>query len=90
MYKDYPIVKSSSKRDLFVKYKDSDIIEVIPNSIFEEKYLGESIYGDVDIERFTKKYALNSEIDYKKNIKNISFWENKSLAPLYYKKPNIS
>lgn len=38
MYKNYPICKTSSKRDLFVKYSKSAIIEVVKNEELESKY----------------------------------------------------
>lgn len=90
LYDTYPIVKTSSKRDIFVKYSKNDIIEIIKNDIFSEKYTWEKVYGDIELERFDRKYNLSSEIDYRSLMQKIDFTDEKRLSPLYIKKPNIS
>lgn len=90
LYSDYPVVKSSSKRDVFVKMGKNDTIQVLSNSDFEKYYTGETIYGDVNSERFSKKYEINGDIDYTNLFQNIVFLEQTSIAPMYIKKPNIS
>ncbi len=90
LYNDFPIVKSSSKRDLFVKYSDSATIEIVKNEdffIWEWKSL---VYWDVDISKLTWKLELFNEPDYNNIFKNLELQENKIVAPLYIKKPNIS
>lgn len=90
LFENYPIVKSSSKRDLFVKREKSDTIEILSNSDFEDINTQKMLYGDVDISRFEKNYTLETYIDYDICMKNIVLEKEKKLAPLYIKKPNIS
>jgi hypothetical protein len=90
LYSSYPIVKSSSKRDLFVKLSKSDIIRVMSNADFEEQTQSEEVYGDTTHDRFEREIHISQEIDYSKFLKTISLEKNKRLAPLYIKKPNIS
>jgi tRNA A37 threonylcarbamoyladenosine modification protein TsaB len=90
LYSDYPIVKSSSKRDLFVKRSKSAIIEVMSNSDFEEKMEGTKIFWDTDIGRFEKEIHISHDIDYETLLKTIALQDTTRIAPLYIKKPNIS
>lgn len=90
LYDNYPIVKSSSKRDLFVKYSKSGIIRVVKNSDFEIQYCGNDVYGDTDVSRFQGKYTLHREIDYDLILQKVSIMQEKRIAPLYIKKPTIT
>lgn len=90
LYKNYPIVKSSSKRDLFVKYSESATIEIVKNEDFSSQNIEESIYGDIDIQRLWENISLNSDIDYEAFFWTLKLENNKSVSPLYIKKPNIS
>lgn len=90
LYDSYPLVKSSSKRDLFVKWWKSATIEVISNGDFESQCENEIIYGDTNIERFQKAFELHSEISYKNILQWLQLKQEKKIAPLYIKKPNIS
>lgn len=90
LYDSYPIIKSSSKRDLFVKYEKSATIQIEANKSFEESFEGSTIYGDTDISRFEREYILVSQIDYDDCLQSMQFENKKRLAPLYIKKPNIS
>lgn len=90
LYSKYPIIKSSSKRDLFVKWKKSATIEVVSNQDFEQRYLWEEVYGDINLERFTQEIELSSERDYETIFQKIELQNLKRIAPLYIKKPNIS
>lgn len=90
LFTSYPIVKSSSKRDLFVKYLNSATIEIITNTDFEKSFPSGKIYGDVNLERFENNYDISRDIDYTQICKDISFMDLKKLSPLYIKKPNIS
>lgn len=87
LFENYPIIKSSSRKDLFVKYKKSDKIEIVKNDdfIFDDK-----VYWDLSNNILSEKVKVISEINYNKIIKNIIFQENKLIEPLYIKKPNIS
>jgi len=90
MYNDYPIIKSSSKRDMFVKYEKSATIEIQSNMDFISWFSGESVFWDTGDLEINNKFNLKSSIDYELLIKNITLKEEKRVAPLYIKKPNIS
>lgn len=90
MYSNHPIVKSSSKRDLFVKYNESAIIEVVKNEDFEKSFPWTIIYGDTDLMRFEREYDLEKQIDYESFFQDYICEDKKTLAPLYFKKPNIT
>lgn len=90
LYNKYPIVKSSSKRDLFVKQSKSDIIQVMSNSDFEVSMKHAHVFWDTNSERFQKKIHIYWDIEYKDIIKNIVLQDATRIAPLYIKKPNIS
>lgn len=90
LYNRYPIVKSSSKRDLFVKMNKSAIIEVISNLEFENKCSDTHIFGDTDTNRFERAINISSEIEYSEILAAIDVADKTRIAPLYIKKPNIS
>ena len=90
MYQNYPIVKASSKRDLFVKYENSATIQVQQNQDFIEHFTWNTIYWDIQQEQIINKYRVRQGIDYASYIKNVTLWSEKRIAPLYIKKPNIS
>lgn len=91
LYSDYPIVKSSSKRDIFVKYSKNDIIEVEKNEVFEDKLWNtKMIYWDIDSDRFNIDLDINNTIDYNSFMSELNLETQKQVAPLYIKKPNIS
>jgi len=99
LFENYPIIKSSSKRDLFVKYKKCDKIEIVQNDDFFNKLSTESfsslnleerlIYWDLSNNILSEKIKVNTEINYKKVLEKIIFQNNKLIEPLYIKKPNI-
>lgn len=92
LYKSYPIVKSSSKRDCFVQFNDWTDIEIIANdkllNILNQKNI-KKIYGEANQELFTDIEILE-KIDYISIIKSIKFDNLKQIQALYIKKPNIS
>jgi len=90
LFSNYPVVKQSSKRDLFVKYQKNDIIQVEKNADFVDIFSWNLIYGDVDTSRFERDIECNTQIDYISILENLDMQRLKTLAPLYYKKPNIS
>ncbi len=90
LFDEYPIVKASSKRDLFVKYQKWDIIQIEKNSIFEEKFRGKEIFGDIRSDVFERDIHVNAEVDYMSICKHLTLQNNTKIAPLYIKKPNIS
>lgn len=89
----YPIVKASSKRDLFVKYSKTSNIEVVKNEEFIEyvefNNLPE-VYGDLTIDILPVNINLKTSIDYENIIKNIELKNKTRIDPLYIKKPSIS
>ena len=88
----YPIIKSSSKRDLFVKNSKTDKINIVKNDDFLE-YIWENnithVHGDVATD-FLWEISLDFSPDYQKIIQNITFENHREIAPLYLKKPNIT
>lgn len=91
LYKIYPIVKSSSKRDVFIKYSENDIVRIEKNGDFDTKVRSvKKIYGDVGDNRFDDKLEIDSYIDYNDVVLGVVLQDKKKLAPLYIKKPNIS
>lgn len=92
MFSNYPIIKSSSKRDSFFKKNKNSEIEIIENTklldLLKSKWFSKiywetnsTIFGEIEI--FDK-------IDYDNIIKNISFDKLNKVEALYIKKPNIS
>lgn len=87
----FPIIKDSSRKDLFIKKYKNSKIEVIENTDFTS-YLKENkieqIYWDTKIDLWIIKKITN--IDYKKVLDKINLENKKSLEAFYLKKPNIS
>ncbi len=87
LFENYPIIKTSSKRDSFVKISAESEIEIIQNEDRKEKLKGiKTVYWDIVLENIQ---TIN-EVDYEKIIKNISFQNQKIANAFYLKKPNIS
>jgi len=88
LFSNYPIIKSSSKRDCFFKKDISSEIEIITNENITN-YIKENnikqLYWESDIENL----QIIEKIDYLSIIKQIEFKELKKIEPLYLKKPNI-
>lgn len=85
LFQEYPIIKTSSKRDVFLKKSFSDDIEVISNETLKE-YLNTK-----SITRYFWDFEWSdSKVSYENIIKNISFADKKQIEPFYFKKPNIS
>lgn len=87
----YPILKDSSRRDLFIKKDNTSKIEIIPNEELLE-YLKENkiseIYWDTNIILENTKKITN--IDYVKVLNKIKLDNKTKLEAFYMKKPNIS
>lgn len=91
LFDKYPIIKSSSRRDLFVKYKKNDNISIVKNDDFINKVSDDkNIYWDLNNNLLSENIKIITDINYKKTIQNIIFQKNKLIEPLYIKKPNIS
>lgn len=83
-------MKTSSKRDLFVKYDKWDIIQIEKNDVFSEKFTGDRVYGDVLQEILSQDIQIMRKIEYDTICKTIELKKDSKIAPLYIKKPNIS
>lgn len=92
MYDNYPILKSSSKRDCFFKENAESEIKIISNedlkNLLETKNI-KKIYWEIDINIF-EWLELFEKIDYDSIIKKLEFDNKKQIQALYIKKPNIS
>jgi len=86
LYDSYPIAKKSSKRDLFVKRSENAIIEIVQNDVFLAEYSDKTVYGDIwDIHTL-----CDASVEYSTILKSLQLKKEKSIEPLYIKKPNIS
>ncbi len=93
LFGDYPIIKSSSRRDLFVKYEINATIEIVKNEDFLEKVQNNNdlgIFWDISNNGISDSISVNSSVDYSSVIHNLEFQNSKIIEPLYIKKPNIS
>ncbi len=90
MFDSYPVVKTSSKRDLFVKYEKNAKISIESNSDFIWSLQWWVMYGDAPLLDIPEAQRDTSDIDYKWFISDVTLDQLKRVAPLYIKKPNIS
>lgn len=87
LFENYPIIKSSSKRDCFLKMEKESEIEIIQNEDLKERLTGiKTVYWDMILENI----ETISEVNYEKIIQNIVLKNKKIVEPYYLKKPNIS
>lgn len=88
LFNNFPIIKSSSKRDCFVKLSKESKIEIIENEklseILKEKNI-KKIYWETSLENM----EIIEKIDYLSIIREIELKDFKKIEPLYLKKPNI-
>jgi len=87
LFNSYPIVKQSSKRDLFVKKSKNNIIQILKYNELE-KYLKKNkinkcFWETIDL------CDIETEFDFSYIIKKIKFKEKKFIQAKYIKKPNI-
>ena len=90
LYKTYPIVKNSSRRDLFVKYEKNATIVIESNDTFLQKLWNRVIYWDWWKNLENNNLLIIWKIDYNTIIKDLILQDKKQIEPLYIKKPNIS
>lgn len=93
LYETFPIVKTSSKRDLFVKWNTSAIIEVLETPLLFERVacdMPQKIYGDIPYPEQREQLLIQNSYDIEALMKKIEFQKLKKVAPMYIKKPNIS
>ena len=88
----YPIVKSSSKRDCFLKKDIKSEIEIIKNedliNYFKENNISK-VYWELNADIIIGE-KIFEKINYENIINKIKFQDFKEITPLYIKKPNIS
>ena len=101
LFDNYPIIKTSSKRDSFIKFSSNWDIEILTNEYIFNKLNSNNIceiYWEVNNDLY-KGIKILDKIKYENIIKNISynkfswgikFQKLKKAIPLYIKKPNIS
>jgi len=92
LFNDYPIIKSSSKRDCFFKKSIDNEVQIIENNKLIDLFDTSNtniIYWEANKDIFTKIKILD-KIDYSTIIKSVDFKNNDKIQPLYIKKPNIS
>jgi|GEM_PF-567997 len=84
----YPIVKTSSKRDVFAKFSEHDTIGVYSN---EEILTKCQDIGTIATDAtFFEGKQLISQPNYEKILQKIAFDTFLKIEPFYIKKPNIS
>lgn len=92
LFDNYPIVKSSSRRDSFFLLDNKSEIKIIYNDelikLLEGKWI-KKIYWETNSDIFNN-FEILEKVDYENIIKSIKFKCLKQLDPLYIKKPNIS
>lgn len=91
-YNSYPIVKTSSKRDLFIKKTFDSFIEIIKNEDLEI-YLKENniktLYWELS-NSINHEFDIISKINYENIIKSIELDNLDKIEAFYVKKPSIS
>jgi tRNA A37 threonylcarbamoyladenosine modification protein TsaB len=103
LYQNYPIIKSSSKRDCFIQFQKESAIEIMKNEeILEQLYKMNMkiIYWNATLSFFWQgglrkggDIKIVDKVNYESIIRNIDIsktWKCKKIDPLYIKKPNIS
>lgn len=95
LFDDYPIVKTSSKRDCFVLWDQKSDIEILKNDILIQKLQThniQKIYGEFNKD-FLKEIKRVDKLNYENIINKIPIDNTtkvRRIDPLYIKKPNIS
>lgn len=87
LFDDFPIIKTSSKRDVFCKMSQNSDIEVIPNNEAILRLEEKKVYS-WDFPLDGKR--LISSPDYEKIIQTLELKTQKIIEPYYIKKPSIS
>ena len=104
LYDNYPIIKSSSKRDSFFKkdrnseievIKNDDILEYLSKNNITKLYWENKNLLSLSTEGFNPlnkwaKVEIFENIDYSAIINKIEFKSEKIIKPIYIKKPSIS
>jgi len=90
-YNAYPIIKTSSKRDVFILKNSTSEIEVLSNSLLED-YLKinniKKMYWELNENNLD--LIIEKNINYDEIIFKINLDNKQKITPFYVKKPNIS
>lgn len=90
LFENYPIIKSSSRRDHFLQKLNTSDIEIIENNQLEQ-YFNENnittIYGENSYD--FENVDILEKIDYNRIIQELELKKYTKIEPLYIKKPNI-
>ncbi len=92
LFDNYPIIKTSSKKDSFIKIDKNSPIKIIWNKNLKqelEKNKIKKIYWDLNKNLFENIEIIN-KIDYEKILKNLKFDTLKIAQSNYIKKPSIT
>jgi len=88
LFTDYPVIKASSKRDLFVKKSKNNIIEILKNEEFldyvEKNNIDNVYWEEINI------IKTNSYINYKEFLKSLTLDTKREINAFYLKKPSIN
>lgn len=91
LFDNYPIIKSSSRRDHFVQKHNNSSVEIMNNGELERYFSNNNIvtaYWETwyDFENV----EILENIDYNRIIKELKLKKYTKIEPLYIKKPNIT
>jgi len=89
-YNDYPIIKTSSKRDVFILKNNTSEIEILSNNALDN-YLKENnikiIYWELNENNLDLE--IKNNINYEEIVQKIELEKKEKITPFYVKKPNI-
>lgn len=91
LYSSYPIIKQSSRRDVFVKKDSLSIIKILSREELQE-YLSDipHCFWSFDWELFSIQSEIHNSYDIEEILQHIQTKAVKCVSALYIKKPNIS
>lgn len=91
LFNNFPVIKSSSKRDSFFLQSAGEEIKIIQNSDLEKLFIQENIQNIYWESNFSfENISIIENIDYSDIIQKLEFQKHKKIEALYIKKPNIS
>lgn len=91
LFQDFPIIKSSSRRDSFIQIEADKEVEIIQNWDIQNKidqYKWERMYWESNFS--FENITIIENIDYCDIIQTLEFQNKQKIEALYIKKPNIS
>lgn len=91
LFNNFPVIKSSSRRDSFFLQSAGEEIKIIQNSDLEQLFIQQNkkeIYWESNFS--FENVSIIENIDYSDIIEKLEFQKHKKIEALYIKKPNIS